>query len=671
MKQPRALHLDYETRSRADLKAVGAYRYAADPSTEILLCGVALDDQEPRLWVNPKYETPAFHTDPVALEWLQLMEDDLTLLVYAHNVPFEIAVTRYRMAVDMGIMPPHLDQWRCTMAMARRAALPPSLAKLAIALDLGDQKDPVGAKLIRMFSLPKKDGTFNDPADFPEEWIQFGEYCLQDVRVEREIHRKLKAFELRGDTLETFQLDLVLNERGLPVNVTALQNAQRLIDECNADFSAEFQGVTDLMYTQRDKILEWFKERGYPFDDMQAATVDVALAVTEWAKQPETVRALELKKLLGYAAVTKVTAMLACECGDGLVRGTLLYYGAGTGRWSGRLVQPQNFKRPTIQDTHIAYQMICDGCSRHDLEVMFGNPLEVIASCIRHFIQLPNGQLMLDADYSAVEARIVCWLADQEDALQRFRDGVDSYIDMASVIFNKGALLISKDERWVGKQTVLGCGFGMGPARFFEQCETLAKNFNIQGVEVDMELSERSVGAFREKYKKVKELWWAADRAARNAILHPGKKFQAGTKLWFSVVQSGGIPFLVMKLPSGRNIVYPHPKLEPSTKRAGELDITFYGQLPMKQTWGRVKTYGAKFIENAAQGTAADIMSNGACVAEKLGFRIVTLIHDQALARDNGKSIEDFCAALTTTPLWAHGLPIAAEGGIVPYYLKS
>lgn len=670
------LHIDYETFSEADLEEVGAYRYAADPSARILMMGIALNEEEPRILLPLEIADMLGHVnDPVALEWAAKWRDGATP-VYAHNAGFEIAVTKYRILEDLGLQGPTLDQWRCTAAMARRAALPGKLETLAATLELGQQKDKRGKALIDLFSKLQTKGKLKGqrvmPWDKPTEFQEFINYCLQDVRTEQAVHKRLSSFELKDQALRVWRLDCRMNDRGVPVNVEALRSTQVIIDEVQADQGAIFQELTGLTHRQRDKVFAWFKERGYPEDDMKAVSVTRALEDLSWAK--DHVRdALQLKADLSFAAVNKVSSMLECDCGDGLVRGTLLYYGAGPGRWAGRLIQPQNFKRPTFKDTLAAYAAICDGTVKtaDDLELLFGTPLDVISSCIRHYIQLPGGQQMYDADYAAIEARIVCWLAGQEDALERFRKNIDSYVLMASTIFSKDQKDVSKDERWLGKQTVLGCGFQMGPDKFLKQCVEKAEQYGIKGINVNMELAEKSVYGFRDDYEKVKNLWWDTDRAARNAILNPGKLFKAGPFLKFCVVQTGGIPFLVMRLPAGRSIVYPWPKLEPNPKKPGKTEITFFGKLPMKSgKWGRIKTYGGKLVENATQGTAADIMGHGACNATERDFDVITLIHDQALGADDGRDVEEFCAALTDTPAWAAGLPVKAEGKLVPFYLK-
>lgn len=680
------LHIDYETFSEADIKDVGAGRYAADESTEILMAAVALGDGEPLMWL-PKGLRPHFeHQSDRAEDLLFEFALDTDNLVYAHNASFEQFITEYRSQQDGFPFRPENTQWRCTAAMARRAALPASLGKLGDTLHLGVTKDKEGSRLIRKFSMPNKKGERTFPTDDVPDFQRFIDYCLQDVRTEQVVANQLRAFRLEGDTLKTFQLDATINMRGLPVNVPALKNAKKVVDEYQVRYAKAYGELTGLKPTQAVRSLEWFKERGYPYNNLQAVNVDKALDRNKqenmkrgawWGADEDVYRALEYKKMASYVAVTKVKKMLDCQV-NGRVMGTLLYYGAGTGRWSGKLIQPQNFKRPSIKNTEEAYELICNGCTGEELELIYGNPLEVISSCIRHFIQRPEGGI-LDADYSGIEARIVCWLADQEDALQRFRKKVDSYVDMATIIFGVPMKEVDSMQRWMGKQTVLGCGFQMGKDKFYDQCVTNAEKFGMDIV-VTKELAANAVQAFRQKYSKVAELWWKSDRAARQAILNPGKKFQAGSKVWFRTLVTNGMRFLLMKLPSGRNIVYPDPRIERVIKKFEDEDgktvkkemdaITFYGQIPGSSIWGRAQTYGGKLVENMTQATAADVMAHGAINAEEKGYKIMTLIHDEALAYDTGLPLEGYCEALSEMPPWADGLPVEAEGQIIPFYKK-
>lgn len=671
------LHLDYETFSAADLVSLGAYRYASDPSTEILMMAVALNNEEPLLFVPSIYESSELQSSPGVMELLLDVIDREETIVFAHNAQFEIAITRYLWkATFPGVPMPRLDQWRCTAAMARRAALHASLAGIGEDLKLTNQKDKKGSDLIKKFSIPQKLTKKQTesriyPWEQPEEFAAFGAYCIQDVLVERDVHKALKAFIPKGACLDHFQLDIKLNDRGLPVNVDALKKAKVILEETTERFAKEFHTLTGLNHTQRAKVQELLQGDGYPFENMQAMSVEDAMKDTGWAKQCHTVRALELYSNLSYAAVGKINSMLGCGCGDGFVRGTLQYYGANTGRWSGKLIQPQNFKRATIKGTDGAYKMICEGCTADELDMVYGNPIEVLSSCIRHFIQ-PHQGTLFQADYAAVEARIVCWLAGQENALQEYRQGLDRYVSMAAKIFNCSRDEVDSDRRFLGKQAVLGCGFQLWWPGFQSQCAKY-------GVIVDDETSENAVVSFRDYHSKVVSLWKSCDTAAKQAIAEPGKWFRAGNLISFacSTVKSARKDFMFLRLPSGRMLAYPEPKVEKVKKKFGDgktklVDqITFYGPVPNRTAWGRSSTYGGKLTENATQATAVDLMANGSVEAERRGFVIATLIHDEALAFAHSTlTVKDFCDALCTLPDWASGLPLVAEGKEIPYYLK-
>lgn len=660
-------HIDYETFSEADLSEVGAYKYAEHASTRILMASISRDDGPEYLWVHPECEIPELVSDPRAAALLAEAFDPSApadTLVWAHNAQFERAVTRFRAAPDMGLTPPPAHRWRCTAAVARKAALPDSLEKCGAALNLSIQKDKRGSALIRKFSMPHpKSGIRVMPEDDPLEFAAFGEYCLTDTKVEKQIHAALKAFLLRGSTLDTFLLDITLNDRGIPVNVPALQNARRIIDECQTDLHARFQTLTGLKPTQRARIVDFLAVEGVEMKDMKQKTIEAALEKLPQGLGRDT---LALYAELNFAAAKKVHSMLECVNADGRVRGTLLYYGAGTGRWAGRLIQPQNFKKPTIKHTELAYAWICDGCTRDELALVFGNPLEVIASCIRHFIHL-LGRMLFDADYAAIEARVVCWLAGQEDALERFRKKIDSYKVMAGRIWgvNPDTIANPSKERDLGKTAVLGCGFAMGWKKFKDACHAKGLTF------VTDEMAQKAVSAFRELHDKVARLWSLCDDAARKAIQNPGQEFRAGPFLRFRVVRQCGMAFLLMTLPSGRSIAYAQPKIE-TLEGDDREGITFFGQMPGSSLWGRVRTYGGKLVENATQAVAADIMAHGANNAEREGYEVLTLIHDQALAAvHEGQTVERFCELLTATPDWARGLPVKAEGKVVPYYTKG
>lgn len=645
------VHLDWETFSELDIKAVGAYKYASHSSTEILCASVSTDNEGPYLWVNPKYG----RSDPRATVLMgKLANGDY--LVWAHNSMFEWAITRYRWKLDVRLPRPKLEQFRCTQTLSRCAGLPGSLDALAEKLG-GPKKDPAGRRLISLLCGPQKDGRRFLPTDLPDKFAALGRYCLQDNRAERYVHKRLASFELKGAALALWHFDQRMNDRGVPVNVAALRTSLGIVTEAAADLGGAFRKITGLNPTQRDKVKGWLAERGLELDDMTAATLEDAADLPDLT--PEVSKAMMIYAQVRFAAVKKIKTMLDCVCDDGWVRGTLVAFDAGTGRWTARLIQTQNMKKPTIKQTELAYEMICAGCSRAALDMVFGNALEVIASCIRHFIQWPGG-LMLDADYNAIEARIVNWLAGQEDILQAYRDGIDQYKLMGARIYGTTAEKITKDQREVGKRAVLGCGFSMAWEKFRDSCWIQYR------LKVSDEIAQKAVKAYRTRHKRVQEFWYAVDRAARSAIAYPGKVFKVGDHVRLWVATTGELPFLFVRLPSGRCIAYPEPKIEGGDRP----QITFYGRLPNK-TFGRVKTYGGKIVENITQATAFDYMAHGGVNAERLGFKIITVIHDQAPALQlDGQTVEAYCAALTEQPTWATGLPIKTEGRIIPFYKK-
>jgi len=653
-------HLDYEVYSEADLPVVGTYRYAADPSTEVLMFAIATDDEGPYLWVHPRWRSVLSSNPRADLLVASIGPDDL---VWAHYATFEVAVTKYRRSHEVPFLAKiQLHQWRCTSLLGRCAAMPSKLEKLAETLQLTQRKDPKGAALIRMFCIPQDDGGCRIlPSLQPEKFAQLGSYCLQDVRAERSIHTKLKPFELRGALLDAWLFDLRMNDRGFPVNCDALRRAQEIIEEASGEVADKFCKLTGLQPTQNKKMREFLAAKGLEMENLQADTVEETLEGLDPTHPAYT--ALQLYSQVQFAAVKKVKAMLDSVCPDGWIRGMLLFHGAGTGRWAGRGVQPQNFKRPTIKGAEGVYAMICKGRTREHIELIYGNVLDAISSCIRNFIQPAQGDL-LDADYNAIEARIICWLAGQFDRLSEWERGIDQYKIMAGKIYNRPAesIINPSDEREVGKRTILGCGFGMGSKKFQKTCK------DQYGLDVPKSVCDKAVMVYRETHDNVQRFWWSCQRAAIKAIQHPGEIYKAGAHISFWTATVNGIKFLFMRLPSGRKIVYPWPELQIDPDRDGSYRITFMAEV--KGKWMRTDTYGGKLAENATQGVAADIMMNGAVKAEKIGAEIIMLVHDQAPALHRKVSLKDYVAALTDLPSWAAGLPIKAEGRIVPYYKK-
>jgi DNA polymerase len=662
-------HIDFETYSEADIRKVGTFGYARHPSTQILCLAISREDREPLLWVPGVWADLPF-VDPIeqaeALDLLWDLGEDPEAVVYAHNAPFEFAIwNNVKWAPQLNPLKP--EQMRCTAAMARRACIPHSLEKCGAYLGLVQQKDTKGKSLIQKLCVPQKPDKDHaatwrrTPTMDPVRFQALCEYCVQDVKVEMQVEQALHLFDAKGLPHDVFVHDLIINDRGFPVDVPTLRRAEAMIDEVTAEAHGEFIKLTGFAPTQTKVLLPWLQEHGYKGANLQAATMEGEM--DEW--QPDTEeglgevakRALELRQTVSFAAVKKVKSMLLlADPEDSRIRGTLFYHGATTGRWSSKLVQQQNLKRST-KDSEDAFAMLRSGASRDALELVHGPILQTLATCIRHFIN--DGDEPLDSvDYAAIEARIVCWLAGQEDALEEFRQGIDRYKIMAAKIFRTTVDKITKDQRFIGKGVVLGCGFGLGVDGFIASCERA-------GVVIERELGELSVGTFRDTHKQVTSLWYKLEVACKRAINNPGQKVKVGQHLTVFCMTTAGKRFLMIRLPSGRHLAYPEPRIESDR-------ITFYGQIPKKTIWGRISTYGGSLCENVTQGVAADCMGVGAINATRAGHDIVMLVHDEAVrtTRGSAHTLEHFIKCLTDMPAWAEGLPLVAEGETIPYYRK-
>lgn len=693
-------HLDYETTSACDIR-LGAYRYACDPTTRILMFAVAREGEKPVLW-------DFLDGGEEALSILQESEGPL----WAHNAQFEHAISRYRLKQDTGLPAPDIDRWRCTAAMCRRAAAPASLSEAAKFFKLGDLKDPVGKALIGIFSdqtklvlLRSPDGETKRKSASPilenpipwewtmtvageqlsvrEAWKRFKAYCLQDVRVEVELHKKLKHFDLKGAVLDSFQFDFRMNDRGVPVNLDALQNADKLVNTLTERVTQQVIDKCGITPSRRDAILEWLRERGYPADNLQAGTVDAILAAPPEGMTAEAVEVLHLKSLSGFAALKKIPTMIASACPDGYVRGTTQWHAARTGRAGGRIIQPQNFRKTTIgEDTHLCYRMICEDWEPVWFEEFWESPLEALASSIRHFIQPHEGQFY-DADYSSVENKLLAWVVGEQEELRMIDNGEDMYKHMAVKLFHTPYDKVTKDQRTIAKPVVLGCGYGASGKSVQHAMAALFK------VEKTRKECNEYVRIYRENHEATVTAWRELETAAMDAVKNPAQEFPAlDGRVSFKAGAVAGVSYLTFRLPSGRRLYYPWPKIDRVRKYYDEEDmaedpykrekrfweveqVTYLGSQPGKTTWGRVGIWGSRWLENLCQAMGVDLLDHGCLVAERNGFDIRMIVHDQILGLDDGRPVEELVKSFCAVPKWAATFPQKASGSLAPYYLKD
>ena len=753
-----AYSLDFETYSEANIKKVGAYRYAADPSTEILIFAISEDGAPPVTW-------DATNGGDEAIEMFRKAVDTGSI-IYAHNSQFEAAICKYVLTRQLGIDCPDLSVWRCSAAMARRAAIPSSLAQCGEFLGIEKAKDKEGGRLIQKFSVPRKPTKSDQrvriyPHDEPEEFQRFVDYCVRDVEAEQEITATLHKFELTGAVLASFQLDARINDRGVPVDVETLKHCDRLVNEYSAKKVQEFRELVGLNPTQGAKIIAWAKPLGYPYDNLQAATVEKFLERDADNADQIVVEALKIRSLVAFAAVKKIPTLISAACPDGRVRGSLLWSGAErTHRWSGRIIQPQNFAKPRIKFTEEAYSAIQMGLGVDEIEAMFGDFLSVIVSVIRHFIKFPEST-MLQADYSAIEARVNPWLCGGERTLDLFRRGECPYPDMGAKIFGSTPEQVlaehragNSEKRQLGKAAILGAGFGMGrpkfratiegwgtklssdiietfkagyPARLadkreaaklrepwnvgyqkshlFEHVDTkdasgapermvfvryADEDGNLHRV-ADMDnptasewyamayddLADRAITAWRDANPEIVNAWRSFDTAAKDAIRNPGKVFYATKLVKFQFTKSYGFPALICKLPSDHILVYPRASItytgddeKPNFNDNFNTSVKFWGKGTARWEWRH--TYGGSLLENVTQAVAGDIMAHGAINAERAGYEAFMLVHDEMLCEktSDDMNVTELENLISDTPDWSAGLPIKAEGALMPFYKK-
>lgn len=498
---------------------------------------------------------------------------------------------------------------------------------------------------------------------------------MQDVRAERELKNELKEFMPPDIEWNIYRMTSDINFAGLPIDMKTVKRCKELVTEYEQIEIERCKELTDgISPTQVAALTEWCNERlnGSKLEDLTAGTVDKALAnkdIPQEVKEP-----LAIRRSISRTSVKKINPMIDCAGTDNRVRGTLIYHGATTGRWTASLMQPHNLPKPTLKDSKTALWFI-QNASLEDIIFTFPDPMEVFSSCIRHFIAPKKGRELIVADYSSIEARVLCTIAGQKDAVDlywkdiesrnRYLNGeiteeqrdkekwqLDPYVHMAAAIYKVKILEINKDQRDLGKQDVLGCGYNMGGSTFKKTCEGY-------GIYISKELADAAVKAYRKKYYMVVKLWEFVQNCALKCVVNK-KTVECGE---FEMSFRRG--YFLIKLPSGRYLSYPEAKIEPVRTPWGDLRdaVTFFGHVE-NNFWGRVSTYGGKLVENMVQAMARDIMAYGMLQAEAAGYPPIGTVHDEGITEvDEGtRSVREYEALLCTVPEWAKDIPIIAEG---------
>lgn len=714
------LYLDIETRSHCDLRTAGAYAYAAHPSTEVTLFAYAFGDAPVTVWDCLAY--PDMPADLAAA-----LADPDTIRV-AHNAQFERPVLRCRLGIDDAP-----ERWYDTAAQARTLGLPAQLAALGrIVLPAERGKLDDGGRLVRRFAMPDKSGRFVEPQDAPEDWARFVEYARRDVDAMREITRALPEWIYRSPASHTPErpaqqrerriwcADQRINDRGVRVDLGLVHGAIEATASEQQAMAERLQHITDGRVTsgaQRDRILaELWDQYHLPIPDLREQTIAAALAGEYGPLYSHAATLLRIRLAASRSSVAKYRAARDAVSPDGRLRGSLLYYGAHTGRWSGRHVQPQNLPRPQHSETEIdaTISALIDGSAT----LLYSDIMQRCASAIRRIICAGQGRKLVVSDLSNIEGRTLAWLAGEDWKIQAFRDfdagaGPDLYKLIAGRILSKRPEEVTKKERnQIGKPTDLALGYGGGVGAFLSMAaiygtdmaeylprlrQTLPQSaidraesaWNTRGKISDVPYaewvaSESIKNAWRDDHPATVGFWRQLGDAVESAIRAPGIVHTAG-RLRIKTYSH----WLLIALPSGRLIVYPYPHLvrvqRPSVygdkscaKCGGEgcehcertglfgLQTEIRFRCWEKGAFRTVSTYAGALAENVTQALARDFLAEGILRAEREGYPVTLTVHDEIVTEppdsEDYYSDGELSALLATPPDWAPDIPLAAEG---------
>jgi len=640
------IYIDFETRSEVDIKKSGAWVYSLDSSTEILCMAVKVYTGN----VNILYPKQlADHTYGEVKDLIEYIESGE--LVEAHNAFFEKAIWHNIMVKRYGWPEIKPEQWRCSASVAAYHALPRSLGGAGKILGLSTIKDDEGKRVMLQLSKPRpRVGGFYEQEEYQEKFQTLYDYCKSDVEAEYAIANKLGGLPNRE--LKVWQLDQKINERGVHIDIDAVNKSLKILGEYSEKLEKELAILTEGKITtvgQRARILEWCKERGEELPGLTKADVEQALKTVKDAKVK---RVLEIRQALSKTSTAKYEAMKNSTAPDGRIRDVLMYHGASTGRWSGKLVQFQNLPRGSIKDMATAIKLIKQG-SASSIEMLTDDVMGFMSSAIRGMVCAPQGKKLLVADFAAIEARVLGWLAGSEKMLNQFRNGEDLYKDMASNIYRVDVKDVTAEQRQLGKAAILGAGYGMGAPKFYETCLSW-------GIKVHEGLAKTAINTYRQTYHHVRQLWYDQEKAAHTAV-RTGNRVECGKTIWF--MQDD---FLKCQLPSGRCLHYYKPELKIKRYDWGESPELTYLAEKMGKAF-RNGTYGGKLVENITQAVARDLMAEAMLRIENEGFNIVLSVHDELIAEVPQQTalqnpLERFCNLMAATPNWAKDCPVAAEG---------
>lgn len=689
---PNSTHLDFETFSKCDITKEGGYRYAMDSSTEVLMASYSGRTGPVSQWVPAKGE-------PMPFDLLEIFNDP-NVIIKAFNAQFERLILKHVLKIDIPI-----ERFRCVMVHAWSLSFSGGMAQVGAQLGLSSDKAKLatGGKLIRRFCMPAPS---NHKADrytletHPDEWREFEEYNIQDTVTEREIDHLLKGYPMPQRELDLWFMDQRINDRGVPIDMALVNGACKIEVAEKTHLRKKLNQFTSLENGASNAQLKpWLESQGLVLDNMQAETMEKAL---KEGVPDHLIPVLEMKLKVSKTSTKKWAAFKKATGDDGRLRGMFSFYGAQrTGRYSGRIVQLQNLKRPSMKNPDELADMLVPG-DRSLVECLHGDVIGLLSETVRCAITAPEGQRLVVSDLSSIESRILGWVANCTRINMLFAEGRDTYIDFAMELFQFPYDQVTGEQRTYSKPPTLGCGYQLGAKGLVDYADGM-------GVTMNGKEAKKAVDLWRELYPEVPEMWsWLIESCKTITNEAPGLVL-----VGYAVTIYRDMNFLFIDLPSGRRLAYYKPLVQMMTPpwekektkealeellyeyelgimdyeeyenmvlevRAKERQIptlTYMGMNQYVHKWSRISTHGGKITENIVQAIARDVLAYHMQIVENDGLDIVGHVHDEIIITIDDDLAETFLMemenVMSLTPEWAPGLLLGASGFLTKRYKKD
>ena len=653
----KTLSLDLETYSSVDLGKSSVYRYVESPDFDILLLGYSADGGEVQvvdLAQGEQIPTEVIDalTDERVCKWaFNAQFERVCLSQWLRRNGYPLRNERYAAPDDPCMAYLNPAGWHCTMVWSAYLGLPLSLKDVGAALGLDKQKLTEGRELIRYFCVPGKDATRRMPASAPEKWATFRGYNLRDVETEMAIQERLRKYPVPEEVWSQYHLDQQINDRGIGVDRTLVRGAIGIDKRSREELTARLQELTMLDNPNSvQQMKDWLAANGLQTDTLGKKQVAELLKTA-----PEPLKSvLVLRQQLAKSSVKKYQAMENAVCADGRVRGCFQFYGARTGRWAGRNIQLQNLPQNRMPDLEQARSLVRAG-DYDSVRLLYDSTPDVLSQLIRTALIPSPGRTFFVADFSAIEARVIAWLAGEQWRQQVFAEGKDIYCASASQMFGVPVEKhgVNGHLRQKGKIAELALGYGgsVGALKAMGAIEMGLQEEELKPL----------VDAWRTANPMIVKLWWEVDRAVTRAVSDKTATETHGIRF---TCQSG---MLFITLPSGRRLAYVKPRI--GENQFGGSAITYMGTNAAKQ-WARLESYGPKFVENIVQAISRDILCHAMQALRDCA--IVAHVHDEVIIEaDPSMSLEAVCERMGRTPPWAQGLLLRADGYATPFYKKD